>query len=168
MAELPARGPALAGKRMLLAFDIDCGEIVVGHRFIARGLADCGTIETDEFSAPGFSLEYELVPGVQPLNDPQNMFNYIVHVTYEADVALPWQAADGGAIAPFDGGATTHGSLGDWPLPSGARGLRFKLSGPHRRQPGGGLKRSPVEGLLEVDLVAGSARWTEHPTIAGA
>ena len=168
MAEVPARGPALSRKRMLLTFDIDCGEVVDGHRFIARGLADCGTIEADEFSAQGFSLEYELVPGVQPLSDPSKMFDYLVHVAYEVDVALPWHAADGGAIAPFEGGASTHGSLGDWPLPSGARNLRFQLTGPHRRQPGGGLKRSPVEGILEVDLVAGGARWIEHPTSSDA
>ncbi len=167
--KIPARGPALAERRMLLSFDVDCGEIVVGHRFIARGLADCGMLETDELSAPGFSLEYELVPGVQPLSDPQTMLNYIVHVTYEADVALPWQAANGGAIAPFDGGATTHGSFGDWPLPRDAQSLRFHLSGPHRRQAGaGGLERSPAAGVLEADLVAGTAHWTEHPTILGA
>jgi hypothetical protein len=104
------------------------------------------------------------VPGVQPLTDPSMMFEYLVHVAYEADVVLPWHAADGGAIAPFEGGASTHGSLGDWPLPSGARNLRLQLSGPHRRLPGGGLQRSPVVGALEVDLVAGTASWIEHPT----
>ena len=61
MAEVPSRGPALSGKRMLLTFDIDCGEVVDGHRFIARGLADCGTIEA-ESSAQGFSLEMNSYP----------------------------------------------------------------------------------------------------------
>jgi hypothetical protein len=146
---------------MLLAFDVDCGEVVGGHRLIARGLADCGTIEVEEGTAPGFSLEYELVPGVPPLEDARNMFDFIIHVEYEADVPLPWQAVDGGAIAPFEGGASTHGSMGTWPLPSGARTLRFHVSGPHRRRQGGGLERSPVEGILEVDLLAGAARWIE-------
>jgi hypothetical protein len=65
---------------MLFAFDIDCGELVAGHRFIARGLADGGTIESDGQSAPVFSLEYELIPGVPPLTDPSRMFQYLVHV----------------------------------------------------------------------------------------
>ncbi len=163
VTEVPARGPAIAHRRMLFAFDVDCGEIVVGHRFIARGLADHGTIKVDELSAAGFSLEYELVPGVPPLVEGKTPLDYIVHVDYEADVSLPWLAVDGGAIAPFEGGPTTHGSLGEWPLPSDARLLRFHLSGPHRRRPGGGLEHSPEAGTLEVDLAGPSVHWIMHP-----
>jgi hypothetical protein len=36
--KLPPRGPVFAGRSMMLSFDIDCGELASGHRFIARGL----------------------------------------------------------------------------------------------------------------------------------
>ena len=36
--ELPPRGPVLADRMMMLAFDVDCGELIPGHRLIARGL----------------------------------------------------------------------------------------------------------------------------------
>ena len=63
---IPPRGPAMPEDRMLGSFDIDCGELVNGHRFIARGICDQGS--DDDVSAPAFSLEYELVPGVPPLD----------------------------------------------------------------------------------------------------
>jgi hypothetical protein len=67
---------------MLLEFDVDCGELIPGHRFIARGLGgplvlpipDYWDGDSSEYERmlefltaggyPGFSLEYELVPGV--------------------------------------------------------------------------------------------------------
>ncbi|GLY15663.1 hypothetical protein Kisp01_26780 [Kineosporia sp. NBRC 101677] len=70
---------------MLQAFDVDCGELVPGHNFIARGLAgpyeltvpqewdgDAGEYEQmleylDGGGYPGFSLEYELAPAVVDL-----------------------------------------------------------------------------------------------------
>ena len=37
---LPPRNPALHDDRMLLSFDIDCGPLAKGHRFVARGVSD--------------------------------------------------------------------------------------------------------------------------------
>ena len=154
---IPPRGPALPEDRMLLSFDIDCGELVEGHRFIARGICDQGTIESDDdVSAPAFSLEYELVPGVPPLDSSRRFFDYLVGVDYEADAPLPWDPNDGGAIAPFEGGASTHGSRGDWPLPRSARILRFYLSS---IDPATGFRRDRGDGVLVVDLREGRARW---------
>jgi hypothetical protein len=154
---IPPRGPALPESRMLVSFDIDCGELVKGHHFIVRGICDQGTIEShDGASAPGFSLEYELVPGVAQLNSSQRLFDYLVGVDYRADSPLPWDPSDGGAIAPFEGGASTHGSRGDWPLPKSARTLRFYISG---IDPATGFQRDREDGVLVVELQEGSARW---------
>ena len=80
--KVPPRGPVFDGRQMILVFDVDCGELVPGHRFIARGLGgpfllpipddwdgDVAAYEQMlEFQEaggyPGFTLEYELVPGV--------------------------------------------------------------------------------------------------------
>ena len=142
---------------MLLAFDIDCGELVQGHRFIARGICDQGTDDWHDSPTPVpvFSLEYELVPGV-PASEDEKFFSFLVGIEYEADVPLPWEPNDAGAMAPFEGGSTTHGSRGNWPLPRSARVLRFVLTGV---DPSTGFQREEPSGVLTVDLGDGSANW---------
>ena len=56
MDALPPRGNRLPEKRMLVTFDIDCGPLIEGHRFIARGLADDGVVEYHTGSTPAFSF----------------------------------------------------------------------------------------------------------------
>jgi hypothetical protein len=142
---------------MLLTFDIDCGPLVRGHRFIARGICDKGTLEWDDrMTSPAFSLEYELVPGITADEDRRAPFSYLVGIDYEADVPLPWAVNDGGAIAPPEGGATTHGSRGDWPLPPGARVLRFTLTGV---DPVTDYPMDAAAGVLSVDLGGARAWW---------
>jgi len=170
---LPPRGPALIDQAMILSFDVDCGELIPGHRFIARGLAgpmmlpipDDWDGDESEYKQmleflegagyPGFSLEYEIVPGVPVLPDDRNFFHYLVGVSYAADVELPWEPHDGGAIAPFQGGGSTHGSRGDWPLPPSVTTLRFALYavGPT------GFKAEEPAGELVVELSRGHAEW---------
>jgi hypothetical protein len=104
---------------------------------------------------PAFSLEYELVPGI-PASGDDSPLAYLVGIEYEADVPLPWRPNDGGAIAPFEGGPTTHGSRGDWPLPRSARVLRFVLTGV---DPATGFQRVEPSGVLTVDLLDASASW---------
>lgn len=158
--DLPPRGPAVPTKLMLLSFDIDCGELIAGHRVIARGLKDQGTMTVDGQSAPGFSLEYELVPGVESQYD-RNIFHYLVGIDYQADTPLPWPANESGAIATFNGGPSTHGSGGDWPLPEGTRHLTFRLTGIDETTGG---PRQEEDGVLEIDLQEGSAHWyTRRP-----
>ena len=159
---------------MILSFDVDCGELIPGHRFVARGLAgpyrlpipdewdgDSAEYErmldfADAGGYPGFSLEYELVPGVSPAEAGDGFFRYLVGIAYQADVRLPWQPSDGGAIAPFQGGEATHGSRGDWPLPPDATVLTFSLAGPG---PAGFADYDNPVGDLVVDLVRRSAVW---------
>lgn len=161
--KLPERGAALRDRRFLLSFDVDCGELIPGHHFVARGLSDVGKLtqsdwEPDASTEPvqAFAFEYELVPGVPPGEDASGFFQYLVGIAYDCDVDLPWEPADGGAIAPFEGGAATHGARGDWPLPAGARTLTFALYGIDAS----GHPREQPAGELLVDLGKGTARWT--------
>lgn len=175
---------------MLLSFDVDCGEALPGHRFVARGLSgplvlplpvpsdddddDDGDDDEDppvtpdsepaeEYRSPeqvaldvdgrdgypGFSLEYELVPG---LPEGYNFFDALLGIWFEADVPLPWEPGDSGALAPFKGGVSTHGSRGAWPLPPDAQVLTFTLHPPLAMQ-GASL------GRLVVQLESGDAHW---------
>jgi hypothetical protein len=173
--EVPPRGAKFDGRPMRLVFDVDCGELLPGHHFIARGLG--GPFRTStldrwdgddppdarlmaEFEAaggyPAFTLEYELVPGVTAAEGEGNFFRFLVGVSYTADVELPWWPNDGGAIAPFEGGATTHGARGDWPLPPDATVLTFTLAGVNEA---GFADHTDPAGQLVVDLVRGDAVW---------
>lgn len=146
---------------MLVAFDLDCGELVRGHHFVARGIAATGELPSQEGdrSAGGISFEYELVPGVEPTDDGGAFFRYLVGVEYSADVALSRDTNDCGAIAPFKGGASTHGSRGDWPLPAGARHLTFIL---HPSEDSGFQSAKPA-GAVDVDLQEHAAAWRPMP-----
>jgi hypothetical protein len=74
---IPERGPFVpAHEEMLVSFDVDCGELVDGHRFIARGLRNQGIIESGGVECAGFSLEYELVPRVPAADHPRRPFTY--------------------------------------------------------------------------------------------
>ncbi len=144
-----------------------------GHRFIARGLAgtdplpipeewECDDTQTAEMLGfinaggyPGFSLEYELAPGIPAGAEEHGFFRYLVRIDYEADVELPWYPTDGGAIASYAGGATTHGSRGDWPLPPTARVLTFTM---YPVNDNGFTEEIPA-GRLIVDLPGNDARW---------
>ena len=172
-SRLPARGPEIASRVFLRSFDVDCGELLPGHRFIARGLAgtyplpipeewegdDAQYAEMlgyiDAGGYPGFSLEYELTPGIPAGAEEDGFFRYLVRIEYEADVQLPWYPQDGGAIAAFAGGETTHGSRGDWPLPPAAQVLTFTM---YRVNDAGFTEEAPA-GRLIVDLPGNSARW---------
>ena len=201
MVALPPRSEVLLDTQMLLSFDVDCGEVLPGHRFIARGLsgpvmlpipvprpldADDDNEDEDEDEPgdepyeeglldeyrsadqirldvavgagyPGFSLEYELVPGLPSEPDPWAFFDTVVGIFFNADVPLPWEPSDGGVIAPYEGGASTHGSRGDWPLPPDARVLTFAIIAPPRAHTGD--EEPALLGRLIVDLAAADARW---------
>ncbi len=159
---------------MILSFDVDCGELLPGHHFIARGLAGRSALPIpDEWDGeeadyevmltcveaggyPGFSLEYELVPGITALANDRDFFRYLVGISYRADVRLPWEPNDGGTIAPFEGGVATHGSRGDWPLPPDATVLTFVLCAVGAD---GHVKYDEPAGELVVDLARGHAAW---------
>jgi hypothetical protein len=191
--QLPVRADVLRTTPMLCSFDVDCGEVLPGHRFIARGLSgpselpmpwgdedadedgeDGGEAEyrsTEQIALdmagrggyPAFALEYELVPGIPPLRDEGRFFDYLVGISYDADVLLPWDGNDGGAIAPFEGGPSTHGSRGQWPLPPDARVLTFTLFPPMSVTDDGSDEGPRPFGRLVVDLETSSGRWIPEP-----
>jgi hypothetical protein len=173
--EVPPRDQVFDGRAMMMVFDVDCGELIPGHHFIARGLGGpfrASTVDrwngddpTDALlmaqfeeagGYPAFTLEYELVPGVTSAEGEGNFFHFLVGVSYDADVELPWYPNDGGAIAQFEGGDATHGSRGDWPLPPTANVLTFSLASPDSA--GFANSESPA-GDLVVDVARGTARW---------
>jgi len=47
---IPPRDPALAGRRMLVTFDVDCGELIPGHHFVARGLSTAEIPHPDDLA----------------------------------------------------------------------------------------------------------------------
>jgi len=145
---------------MLVSFDIDCGYLLSGHRFIARGIADDGLITGEnEEPYPGFSFEYELAPGVESGEGAgEGIGPFLVGIEYGADVALPSVPADGGAIAPFVGGPTTRGTRGSWPLPRDARLLKFVLYG---LDAGSSWPRETPDGVLTVDLQSSEATFQQ-------
>lgn len=136
-----------------MTFDIDCGEVVPGHRLVARGLGRGGVTDWSEWGitvpATGFSFEYEFVPGI-PAAEQDNFFDYLFDLEYHPDVDLGAAPPDGGALAPFEGGPAPHGSRGEWPLPDGAVDLRFDIAS---------AQGVPLGGL-RVDLAARTAAWT--------
>jgi hypothetical protein len=175
MGEVPARSSAFDGRPMMLVFDVDCGELVPGHHFIGRGLGgpfrtstrdrwngddppDARSMAKFEEAGgyPTFTLEYELVPGVSAAEAEGNFFRFLVGVSYDAGVELPWYPNDGGAIAPFEGGGATHGFRGDWPLPPDATVLTFSLAGVDAA---GFADPDDPAGHLVVDLGRGTAVW---------
>jgi hypothetical protein len=113
--EVPPRGAVFNGRPTILNFDVDWGELIPGHHFIARGLGgrarlsiadywdgdsdedgDTGEyeqmLELEEAGGyPGFSLEYELVPGVSAAEAEGDgaFFRFLVGVDYDADGKLP-------------------------------------------------------------------------------
>jgi hypothetical protein len=105
---------------------------------------------------PGFTLEYELVPGVVAAEANGDFFRLLVGISYDADVKLPWYPNDGGVIAPFEGGEATHGARGDWPLPPDAAVLTFSIAAV--KADGFADAENPV-GDLVVDVMRGVAAW---------
>jgi hypothetical protein len=125
----------------MVSFDVDCGELISGHRFIAQGLVDEGW-STDDLSSDDqsrhqefqmVSLAYQLVPGVTAAEAAAGADSeFVVDATYETDVDLPWTTGAAGfgpgSIEEYAGGASTGGASGPWPLPGSATRLRFRCT----------------------------------------
>ena len=154
---------------ILISFEIDCGPLVPGHRVRVTGLSDHGVSRNDltsreqEVACEMVALEYDLLPGVRP-DEVANGFDeaFLLGCSYHADVDLPWTTAGAGGLGPgeiemFAGGERTHGALGPWPVPAGARTLTFVL---HRPPAAEQTTADSVAGAVVIDLMAQQARWT--------
>ena len=164
---LPPRSPRIS-QPMLVTFDISCGDdLLPGHTFVARGLADEGRSRDDLRGAQTLhdecqmvDLVYELVPGVEAAEAATDKSRpFTVDATYGADVPLSWSTGGTGPdgfggpcwIEMYRGGASTVGGLGPWPVPDGAQHLTFWL---HAAT--GDYK---CRGALRVDLSSHAVRW---------
>ncbi len=126
---------------------MDVGELVRGHRVIARGICLHGG---------RLVLQYELAPGITARMQRRGIPALLFSVAYGTDAGAGADADDEqpglGAIAPGEGGATTHGSR-SFPLPPhGARlaWFEFFAASDDRRD-------HPVSKMT-VDLTTGQAR----------
>jgi hypothetical protein len=152
----------------LVEFEIDCGELLPGHRVVLTGLSDNGRSRSDltsreqEIACQMVSLEYALIPGVRPDEVVEGFdTGFVLLAGYRADVELPWTTAGFNGVGPggielFEGGERTNGTLGPWPVPDDARRLTFVL---HRPPSSRVEPHTPVVGTLHVDLVERVAEW---------
>jgi hypothetical protein len=153
---------------ILISFEIDCGPLIPGHRVRVTGLADHGVSRNDltsheqEVACDMVALEYDVVPGVRP-DEVTDGFDeaFMLGCGYFADVDLPWTTVGAGGLGPgeievFSGGERTHGALGPWPVPAGARTLTFVLYRPPAAE---GATADSVAGAVVIDLTTQRARW---------
>ncbi|GAA4956590.1 hypothetical protein HD597_001734 [Nonomuraea thailandensis] len=111
---------AMGGSRRLdLVFDIDLGDLVEGHRVVARGM---------EMLDSGGVLHYEFVPGVRPYEtEVKGPFFWYWMLSTEDDQDTPYRDDNMGAFDP-GGEAAAHGTrqLGG-PVPGSASWLRVSF-----------------------------------------
>jgi hypothetical protein len=131
---------ARAAVRLDVVFDVDLGELVDGHRVIARGI---------EMASSGAVLHYEFVPGMSETGR-KDMFWYWTLSTAD-DAGTAYTDNNGGAFDP-EGTAAGHGIRdlgGVVPVSAKRLLLRFEPA-PGWTPPGPWCRR------MEIDLVDGS------------
>jgi len=104
------------GERLDIEFDVDLGELVEGHRVVARGVLN---------RLGGAELHYELVPAWDSASPPTGWT-----VIARDDIGTDYGGASGGAIDPPSGPATaTHGFLDiGGPIPGEAKVLGLEIT----------------------------------------
>jgi hypothetical protein len=124
------------GETLDIEFDVDLGELVQGHRVVARGILNLPA---------GAELHYELVPGWDSAAAPTGW-----EVTARDDAGTDYGGASGGALdSPGGDGTATHGirDIGG-PIPAEANVLTLEVT--PGRPLAGYIKR------LVVDLTSGA------------
>jgi hypothetical protein len=162
---------------MLVAFDVDCGEVLAGHRFLAKGLRHDGNSDDRTLSdysehVPGkpvhrmVSLTYSLVPGL-PEDELRGRSDVDARISLEppADPDY-WDAVlnVGGEQDAIRSGDETQGAIGPFVLPDPTRRVIIELAevmidrSVENRPRGDEGER--IAGRLEIDIPAGQASWT--------
>ena len=104
------------GETLDIEFDVDLGELVEGHRVVARGILNL---------PGGAELHYELVPGWDSAAAPTGWA-----VSAHDDAGTDYGGVSGGALDPPGGdGTATHGirDLGG-PIPADANVLTLEVT----------------------------------------
>jgi hypothetical protein len=175
----------VAEKGLLLAFDMDCGEVVPGRHLHLRGLRDdghwpdrLGNRLPDEVqgSCQMTSLDWEIVPAVsEGDHDAAKWYQHdVAEVQYSLDPPLSWDlrtasGVGGCSVDATPGEPSSRGTYGPYPLPAGVRQVSFTVIPYLDRRPadhsdgegtGSVIKgsRHPVVQVV-VDLPSRSARW---------
>lgn len=120
IADLPPRTATDAylaeiGEGLDVAFDIDLGELVAGHRVVARGILNL---------PGGAELHYELVPGWDSPGRPKGW-----EVVAHDDAGTDYRGVSGGVLDSPGDGTATHGirDIGG-PIPGKANALTLEFT----------------------------------------
>lgn len=157
-----------------IEFEIDCGEVLEGHRLLATGLrvdgrsddavhADYSEHTPGKPAFPMVSLTYVIVPALEPATLRGRDIDAEVRIEPAADPTW-WEPVTswGGERDATAGAPVTSGAFGPFVMPEGTRmvtvdlvniGLTTNGVPPEDDSPNRAL------GALHIDLATASARW---------
>lgn len=161
---------------MLVPFDVDCGEVLPGHRLVVRGLRHDGYSDDglngeymDHFEGKPVhrvvSLVYALVPG---LSEQEHHGSLDVDATVVLDpqpdpaVWGPVLTMGGERDARADR-AETLGAFGPFVFPEATEQLTATLTQITISRPGApspSTSSTGLQGTMAVEIASGAARWT--------
>lgn len=159
---------------MFPGFEIDCGEVLEGHRLLATGLRVDGMSDDDDHAdysehSPGkpvypmVSLKYVIVPGLNSTTVRGRDVDAVVRIEPPADPSW-WAPVSswGGERDATVGADVTAGAFGPFVVPEGTQSVTLDLVNiglwtndmpPEDDSPGRAL------GSLHIDLETASASW---------
>jgi hypothetical protein len=138
------------GRQIDITCDVDLGELVKGHHVVVRGIElakpTTGAAAAGEREP---QLHYEFVPGIEAHERDSDRFFWYWMLRVTDDVGTRYRDDNSGVMAPFVGGAATHGArdLGP-PIPATASRLVFRFTPPSRFEPPGHYRSELVFDLL--------------------
>jgi hypothetical protein len=164
---------------MLVAFEVDCGDAIPGHRLLANGLREDGFSDDSMLGDYSHhydgkpvhrmvSVDYTLVPGLesQELDGSHRDVDAIVTLDPPAN-ADHWDTrlTPGGERDAIPGRSETKGAFGPFVLPDQTKRIAVELSAvtivpDGARTPPDLPRTDPLLGTLDIELPSGAARWT--------
>lgn len=163
---------------MLLSCNVDCGDVLPGHRLVAKGLRDDG-YSNDSLNGDYMehyegkpvhrvaSLVYALIPGLSQPDRGSNGLDVDARVVIDPppDPAVWGSVLTMGAERDArPGGSETAGAFGPFVLPEGTERVSIELSqftlGPTDSQRGVETPEERRLGTVELDIASGAAHWT--------
>ena len=150
---------------MSIAFEVDCGEVISGHRLLARGLRDEEDARRPGGRPRNQSLCYALVPGLGSaelgVGDGVDF-----RVWFERRAHRSWshrRRTHGGFLDARPDQPETIGELGPFAVPRRARRVGAVVVGIHAEPVSehgvSVVRHGPDHGSLVVDMTTGAAVW---------